>query len=105
MSDAVSSKYKKETNMWDELIHKILKYCNDKKIKDEFEWKNIFSEEYTDKIFDDIKEYENFVIEDVTWINIDEIDKELEEDFDKELFDEIVEEEIKTNPLFNKNLK
>ncbi len=78
MSDCVSDFYKKDLHDSDGLIHQILKYCDDPKIKDVWEWKNIFSEEYSEEIFNDVIEYENYVVEDLTGINIDELDKEID---------------------------
>lgn len=103
MSDAVSSKYKKEAIEWNELIHKILKNCDDDNIKDIYDWKNIFTEKYTDKIFNDIRLYEDYIIEDATWIDINEINKNLVENFDMDLFNEVVNEKMNNNPLFNKS--
>ena len=78
LSDGVWWKYEDESIKSDKLVHHILKYCDDDKIKTTFEWENIFTDEYGDEIFDDIKQYENYVVEDLTWIDIEEIDREFE---------------------------
>lgn len=80
MSDMVSNFYKKDAKDSDELIHQILKYCDDPKIKDVWEWKNIFTEEYERNIAQDIIQYENYVVEDLTGINIDQLDSDIEKD-------------------------
>ena len=83
MSDMVSNYYKSDLQDYEELIHQFLKYCDDPKIKDNFEWKNIFSEEYENEVMDDLIKYENFVVEDLTGINIEEMDKKIEEELEK----------------------
>ena len=89
MSDMVSSKYKKEVSEWDELIHKILKNCDNGKITTVYDWKNIFTDIFTDTISEVMSNYENYVVEDLTWIDIEKINNEIDND-------------LESNPLFKK---
>ena len=86
MSDAVNSKYKKEADMWDELLHKVLKHTENKNIKTKFEWKNCFTDEFWDTIDPDITDYEHYVVDDLTGIDMEEVEREIENEINNPLF-------------------
>jgi len=86
MSDMVSSKYKKEAWEWDDLIHALLEYCDDTKIKTTFDKKNIFTEDFGEKTATDMTQYENYIVEDLTWIDIEEIERKIDAEMDNPLF-------------------
>lgn len=83
MSDGVDSKYKKNVLETDELIDKLLKYSNDDKIKETFDWKEVFSEEYCDGIAEEMRKYEDYVVEDLTGINMEELKRDVDEEMKK----------------------
>ena len=86
MSDMVDSKYKKESAEWSKLIDTLLKYTDDKSVKDTFDWKNVFEDDYVDWITELMVEYDNYVVEELTGINVEQIENELEDERNNPLF-------------------
>ena len=87
MSDAVDAKYKREVNMWDKLVDKVLSCTNDKNIKTTFNWKNVFTDKFINSIaFTDITNYDNYVVEDLTGIDMLEIEQNIENAENNPLF-------------------
>ncbi len=61
MSDMVDSKFKKEADEWDILLDKILKSSENKDIYEKFDWKLMLTDEYMEKITDDMVTYDTSV--------------------------------------------
>ncbi len=86
MSDAVSSKYKKEAAQWDRLIHKLLKHTDDPSVKINYKWENIFTDAFWDKMYEDLNQYEHYVVDDLTGIDMEQVEAELEAEENNPLF-------------------
>lgn len=69
MGDTVDKKYKKQSKENDDLIDEILKYADQfgqTAFVEKFEGKNVLSDDYSNKILEDIAEFEEYVF----WDNL-----------------------------------
>jgi len=48
-------------------------------------WENVFTEEYENNIWNDIQEYENYVVEDLTGIDVEELNQKIDEEMGKHI--------------------
>ncbi len=85
MADIVNDFYKKDAHDSDEVIHQVLKCCDDPKVKDIWDGKNVFTEEYENNIWNDIQEYENYVVEDLTGIDVEELNQKIDKEMRKHI--------------------